>query len=113
MRINRPPFAVTLHAWGRAAEEWWGCVTWQQRVTTGAGDDDVPFAAWVPAASLSRPSWTATEELPRLRLPADPRQWPAPRGWPAWFAGVWRDGEPACPPGVRTVVGAGWRRKPR
>lgn len=110
VHLNRPPHNARLHAWGRADTGWWGCISWMQHVRTAEGGAELAFAAWVPAATLSAPGWAAREELPRLRLPADSRAWPAPRGWPAWFVGVWLDGDPACPPGVSVANGPGWRR---
>ncbi|GAB2475038.1 hypothetical protein [Jatrophihabitans fulvus] len=112
VHLNRPPHSVRLHGWGRATTGWWGCVSWVQRVHAATGDDELGFAAWVPAACLSRPSWSSDEPLPRIVLPDDSRLWPAPRGWPSWYAGVWLDGEVACPPGVRPVQGAAWRNRP-
>ncbi len=113
MHLNRPPHSVRLHGWGRAGTGWWGCISWQQRVRTADGDTDVPFAAWVPAATLSRPGWAPVEDVPRTVLPEDSRLWPAPRGWPAWYAGVWLDGEVTCPPGAQLVTGAAWRTPPK
>lgn len=109
VHLKRPPHSAHLHAWGRAETGWWGCITWQQRVRTRAGDTEIGFAAWVPAATLTRPGWSPNEDLPRIQLAADSKSWPAPRGWPAWYAGVWLDGPVTPPPGVQLVTGAAWR----
>jgi hypothetical protein len=44
-------------------------------------------------------------------LPADRRVWPAPPGWPSWYAGIWLDGQVAVPVGVEVVTGPAWRRR--
>lgn len=108
--LNRSPHNVHLHAWGRADTGWWGCIGWRQRVRTPAGDEEIGFAAWVPAATLTRPGWSSTVAVPRIALPADPRAWPAPPGWPAWYAGVWLDGPVTAPAGAELVTGAAWRK---
>lgn len=113
VHLNRPPHSVRLHAWGRAETGWWGCVTWMQRVTAERGEDELAVAAWVPAATLTRPAWAPAEDVPRIHLPGDSRRWPAPPGWPSWYAGVWLDGEVPCPPGTQPVSGAAWRTAPR
>ncbi len=111
VHLNRPPHSVRLVAWGRTGDGWHACVTWNQRVSTRAGDDEIGFAAWVPAAAVSKPGWSSTVDVPRIELPADRRAWPAPPGWPAWYAGVWDGGPLQAPPGVQIVTGAAWRRR--
>jgi hypothetical protein len=111
--LNRPPHNVRLLAWGRADDGWWGSVTWRQRVHARGSDDEIGFAAWVPAGAISRPAWSTPIELPRLELPVHRRLWPAPPGWPSWYAGVWVDGPVAVPTGVEIVTGPAWRRSRR
>jgi hypothetical protein len=111
VHLDRPPHSVRLVAWGRAPDGWHACVTWNQRVRSAAGDDEIGFAAWVPAGAVTRPSWSAPMQLPRVELPADRRVWPAPPGWPSWYAGVWEDGPLRAPPGLQVVTGAAWRRR--
>src|SRR5690349_14184723 len=100
VHLDRPPHSGRLVAWGRAPHGWWGLVTWRQRVLVNGQPDEVPVAAWLPASSIRRPSWSSGVELPRLTLPPDQRAWPAPRGWPSWFAGPWPNGTLTLPPGV-------------
>lgn len=101
VHLDRPPHSVRLVAWGRAPDGWHACVTWNQRVRTAAGDDEIGFAAWVPASAVSKPGWSSSVEVPRVLLP----------GWPAWYAGVWEEGPLRAPPGVQVVTGAAWRRR--
>jgi hypothetical protein len=109
--LNRAPHHVRLHAWGRAETGWWGCVSWRQRVRTAAGDSEFEIAAWVPAATLSKPGYGAAADVSRVRLAADSRAWPAPPGWPSWYAGVWLEGPVPLPPGAEAVTGAAWRKR--
>jgi hypothetical protein len=111
--LNRPPHNARLVAWGRADDGWWACITWQQRVDAHGRTSDMPFAAWVPAGSVSRPAWSSPAPVPRLALGPDRRSWPAPPGWPNWYAGVWLDGPVAAPAGVQLVSGPAWRPRRR
>jgi hypothetical protein len=113
VHLNRPPHNVRLVAWGRADDGWWGCVTWQQRVRTATGVDEVGFAAWVPAGAIARPDWSTPTPVPRFDLPMDRRAWPAPPGWPSRYAGVWADGPVPAPRGLEVVTGAAWRERRR
>jgi hypothetical protein len=109
--LNRPPHNARLVAWGRADDGWWACVTWQQAVHSQGRTSEIGFAAWVPAGAVTQPSWSSPVKVPRLALPADRRSWPAPPGWPSWYAGVWLDGPLATPPGAEVVTGPAWRRR--
>jgi len=111
--LDRPPHSVRLISWGRADDGWWACVTWRQRVRTAGESGEIDFAAWVPAGSITRPSWSTPIELPRVELPADRRAWPAPPGWPSWYAGVWLQGKVATPGGVEVANGPAWRDRRR
>ncbi|MDT4905561.1 MAG: hypothetical protein QOH52_3577 [Pseudonocardiales bacterium] len=111
VHLDRPPHNVRLVAWGRADDGWWGSITWQQRVHTRGAQNEIGFAAWVPAGAITRPPWSAPMDLPRLTLTADRRLWPAPPGWPNWYAGIWLDGQVAMPVGVELVSGPAWRRR--
>lgn len=113
VHLNRPPHSARLTAWGRADDGWWACITWRQRVHGQRGVEDIGFAAWVPAAAVSRPSWSPAIEVARLTLPADRSSWPAPPGWPSWYAGVWADGPVNAPGGLEVVTGPAWRVRPR
>jgi hypothetical protein len=114
VHLNRAPHSARLVAWGRSADGWWGCVTWRQRLRGATGICELDFAAWVPADAISRPNWSTTSEpIPRLELPGDPRAWPAPPGWPAWYAGVWRDGPVTVPADLQVITGPAWRERRR
>ena len=109
MHLDRPPHSARLLAWGRAPHGWWGLITFRQRVTAHGELTELPVAAWVPASSLQRPGWSAPAELPRTTLAPDQRTWPAPLGWPSWYAGPWANGALRLPPGVEIVTGPAWR----
>ncbi|MGN6605596.1 MAG: hypothetical protein ACTHMS_01110 [Jatrophihabitans sp.] len=109
VHLTRPPHNVRLEAWGRADDGWWGCVTWRQRVFARGVPDELAIAAWVPAGAITRPAWSQPVELPRVELPASRRSWPAPPGWPYWYAGLWPDGPVPLPPGVELLQGPAWR----
>ncbi len=111
VHLNRPPHSVRLVAWGRAPNGWHACVTWNQRISTLAGADEIGFAAWVPASAVSKPGWSSSVDVPWIVLPPDRRAWPAPPGWPAWYDRVWDDGPLRAPPGVQVVTDAAWRRR--
>lgn len=114
VHINRPPHSARLVAWGRTDESWWGCVVFQQRVRPIDGNgatQELEVAAWVPASALTLPGWSQSVEVPRMTLPVWQKAWPAPPGWPSWYAGVWVDGGLALPAGLEIVTGAAWRRR--
>lgn len=111
VHLNRSPHSAFLVVWGRATDSWWGCITWQQRVTADGVDSEIGFAAWVPAADVSLPSWSSPSEVPRIALPDDRKAWPAPPGWPSWYAGVWTEGRPIAPAGLELISGSTWRRR--
>ena len=72
---------VRLCSWGRAGPgEWWACVAAVDRVT-GRPDDDpelVLVTAWIPAAVVRPIGSEDYSGVPRVELPADPAEWPAP-----------------------------------
>lgn len=109
--IDRPPNQAFLLTWGRAPDAWWGCVQFRHRVTSAAGLAELPVAVWLPAASITKPGWSAALELPRLHLDLDRTKWPAPLGWPSWYAGAWPAGPLTLPPGCEPVTGPAWRRR--
>jgi hypothetical protein len=113
VHLDRPPHNVRLVAWGRADDGWWACICWRQRVRGRDTGEEMDIAAWVPGGSVRRPGWSSSVDLPRLELPSDRRLWPAPAGWPSWYAGVWLDGAVSAPPGVELVTGAAWRERRR
>jgi hypothetical protein len=113
VHLDRPLHSVRLVAWGRADDGWWACVTWRQRVRDHGETAEIGFAAWVPAGAISRPGWSTPIELPRLMLPAERQAWPAPPGWPAWYAGVWPAGPVNTPAGVELITGPAWRERRR
>ena len=55
VHLDWAPPSVRLVAWGRAPDGWHACITWNQRVSTADGDDEIGFAAWVPASAVSKP----------------------------------------------------------
>jgi len=109
--LNRPPHNVRLVVWGRADDGWWACVTWRQRVRAQGDAAEIAFAAWVPAGSVTRPRYTTPVRVAQIRLPTERCTWPAPPGWPSWYAGVWLEGPVATPPGAELVTGARWRER--
>jgi hypothetical protein len=111
VHLTRPPHNVRLVGWGRAEDGWWGCITWRQRVRVRGAPDELPIAAWVPAGAITRPAWSAPTVLPRITLPVARRAWPAPPGWPYWYAGIWVDGPVPTPPGVEVLAGPAWRAR--
>ena len=99
-------------AWGLAAHIWWGCVQFTVAIRAPVGHGQLAVAAWIPASSLTRPGWSsATVDLPRVTLPDDRRSWPAPPGWPSWYAGVWPNGPLQLPPGTEAASGPAWKRR--
>jgi hypothetical protein len=106
-----------LHAWGKAADGWWGLITWSVH---GRLDDgvlgDVQCSAWIPAdelqASISPEERPGYAQLVRLELPAG-SAWPTPatRGQQSWHHYGRLDHPPEPPPGLR-VIGASKRRAP-
>jgi hypothetical protein len=114
VHLDRPPRSVRLLAWGRASHSWWGSITFRLRVLLANGQPgEIDCAAWVPATSLKRPGWASAEAVPRIDLPSDQRVWPAPPGWPSWYAGVWVSGPLALPPGVELDAAPAWDSKRR
>ena len=109
--LDRPPHQSFLVAWGRASDAWWGCVQFRVRVSTSDGPDELPAAAWVPAASITRPGWSTPVDVPRIALTGDRAAWPAPPGWPSWYAGAWPTGQLALPPGCTLTTGPAWSRR--
>src|SRR6476661_4911541 len=103
--LDRPPRSVQLVAWGRAPDAWWGCIQFQVSIVTTDGPAHLDVAAWVPAASLTRPGWSSTVDVPRIELTHDRRTWPAPPGWPSWYAGAWPAGPLTLPAGIRIATG--------
>jgi hypothetical protein len=109
VHLNRSPHSVRLVAWGRAGGGWWACITGRVRVRAPAGAQELDFAAWVPGDAVSLPGWSSPVAVVRIALPAERPQWPPPRGWPAWYAGVWSEGPLPMPAGLAPVTGPAWR----
>lgn len=109
--LDRAPHHAMLVAWGRAPDAWWACVQLRQSVRSAEATEELAVAAWVPAASVTRPGWSTPHRVPRLRLAADRTTWPAPPGWPSWYAGAWPAGPLALPPGCVPVTGPAWSRR--
>jgi hypothetical protein len=109
--LDRPPRSATLVVWGRAPDAWWGCVIFRVTVTAASDTAELPAAAWVPSASITRPPWSSVIEIPRVQLSHDRTAWPAPQGWPSWYAGVWPAGDLTLPPGLTAATGPAWRRR--
>lgn len=108
--LDRPPRQAFLLAWGRAPDAWWGYCRFRQRVRTGDQVDEQPVAAWLPAASIRQTGWYKPVDLPRLKLGHDRTEWPAPSGWPSWYARAWPQGPLTLPPGCVINDGPAWRQ---
>lgn len=115
VHLDRPPFSARLIAWGKASDGWWGLIEWAQTIREDGALSSSSFAAWVPAASLSRPGWSGPGSEPnaiaRLSLPPRRLDWPGPAAWSGWYAGAWPSGRLATPDGVEVVNGPAWRRR--
>lgn len=109
--LDRSPRSASLVAWGRAPDAWWGCVQFRVAVQSSDGSSELPVAAWVPAASITRPGWSGATDVPRVVLDHDRTSWPAPLGWPSWYAGAWPVGPLSLPPGLTPATGPAWRRR--
>lgn len=113
VHLDRPPHSARLLAWGRTQHGvWWGLCGWRQRIVTAAGQsDELAIAAWVPATSISKPDWSSPVAIARVELGSDQRSWPAPDGWPSWYAGPWANDELRLPPGVAVDRRPEWERR--
>jgi len=109
--LNRPPHNVRLVAWGRADDGWWACITWRQRVRAHGEPAELDMAAWVPAGAVTQPQYSTRVAVPRILLAAERHTWPAPPGWPHWYAGVWIEGPVVLPPGTTATTGPAWRQR--
>ncbi|WP_375491980.1 hypothetical protein [uncultured Jatrophihabitans sp.] len=110
VHFDPAPHNGFLLAWGRAPDAWWGLVQFIQRVRTGAGDvQELPVAAWMPAASLHNAHQASTAELPRVALAVQRDAWPPPSRWPHWYVGPWPNGELRLPEGLEAFNGSTWR----
>lgn len=99
-------------AWGRATGTWWALCTWTQRVVIdGRSQAELPVAAWLPSASVRKPLNAAEVTVPRLLLADDQRDWPAPNGWPGWYAGPWLSGALLLPVGLAADNRPEWERR--
>lgn len=110
MQLGRWPSEGHLQVWGRAADGWWGLLTWAARIRLHGDAEQLEMAAWVPAAQLRKPHWSAAQALPRIRLPDDVGQWPRPPDWDGWYIGAWAAGPPPLPPGAELRTGPAWQR---
>jgi hypothetical protein len=110
--LDRPPHSARLYVWGRWTGGWWGAVSLRQPVVTAAGlADYLVVAAWVPGTSVKRPGWSkGSLRIPRIELPVEQRDWPAPELAPVWFVGVWVGGPLVLPPGLTADTRPRWRR---
>jgi hypothetical protein len=112
--LDRAPRSASLVIWGRAPDAWWGCVQFRVTVVTvrpAYPTTELPVAAWVPAASITKPGWSTSSDVPRVSLTHDRTLWPAPPGWPSWYAGAWPAGPLCLPPAVDVASGPAWRRR--
>lgn len=111
VQLTRWPNEGHVQVWGRAADGWWGLLTWTARVRVHGDVERMDTAAWVPAEQLTKPHWISATKLPRIELPADRGQWPQPlTGWTGWYVGGWPDGPLRLPPGVELVTGPVWQQ---
>jgi hypothetical protein len=113
VNLRRPPHAARLYIWGRDQVQWWGGIGFRQPIVTAAGlPAELSVAAWVPASAIGKPTWSKAEvALPRIDLPADQRQWPAPDLAPVWFVGAWANGDLVTRPGLTLDPRPRWRRR--
>jgi hypothetical protein len=112
VHLDRPPRYARLVAWGRATGTWWGLCTWTQRcLTDGGSQTDLSVAAWLPATSISKPSYVGERNLARIALADDQRDWPAPRVWPGWYVGPWLAGPLVLPGRLQADDRPEWERK--
>jgi|SRR4051794_27943997 hypothetical protein len=110
VHLGRWPNEGHVALWGRAGDGWWGLLTWSTRIRLHGDLDHLDVAAWVPAEQVTKPHWVSAQRLPRIRLPDDRAQWPAPAGWDGWYVGAWSAGPVPLPPGVEVVTGPAWQR---
>ena len=110
--LDRPPRSAFLVSWGRAPHTWWGCVKFRVSVEASGHRSELAAAAWVPASSVTRPTWSSkVDDIPRLELGDEQAEWPPPTGWPYWYAGVWANGPLVLPDGVTLVTGPRWSKR--
>jgi hypothetical protein len=111
VQLTRWPNEGHVQVWGRAADGWWGMLTWTARIRLHGERERMDMAAWVPADQLTKPHWISAERLRRIQLPEDRAQWPQPvPGWPGWYIGAWPDGRVSLPPDVEIEKGPAWQR---
>ena len=107
VRLGIPPHVADLDVWGRdVGGEWWALVVWSVQVTPTDGGHPVPVgcAAWVPGLQVEQPLQpVAYLEVRRMRLGAEPAEWPAPvdrpgAHWRGCYLGILDGREPQLPP---------------
>ena len=112
--LTVPPWTAELDVWGRdAGGEWWALVTWTVYVAPpdGAGIRPVGCSAWVPGRCVAQPQEPVEYlEVRRMRLGAEPAEWPAPvdragAHWRGYYLGVLDGREPQLPPEAGTQWG--------
>lgn len=112
VHFDPAPHNGFLLAWGRAPDAWWGLVQFVQRVRAGEGAvEELPVAAWLPAASLHKPGWATADDMPRVALTVDRTSWPPPSRWPYWYVGPWPNGPLRLPDGLAAFNGSTWRER--
>lgn len=111
--MDRSPYNARLLAWGRAVDGWWALVEWAQTIRRDGKLEQLAFAAWLPAASVTRPGWGGhgPSQVMRMTLPRASIDWPAPAAWQGWYAGAWRAGAVQLPEGAEIVTGPAWRKR--
>src|SRR4051812_25444041 len=70
-----------LLSWGRAgAGDWWACVAGVERVDVPDSDypQQVLVTAWIPAPAVAPIASENYSGIPRIELPTDTADWPAP-----------------------------------
>lgn len=84
-----PRGRVLLCSWGRAgAGDWWACIAAVARIERPDPDNPtlVMQTGWVPATGVRPHGSDDYRNVPRVELPPDPADWPAPEIDPY----VWR-----------------------
>jgi hypothetical protein len=100
-----------VQVWRRAADGWWGLLTWTARIRPHGDRERMDMAAWVPADQLTKPHWVSAQRLPRIELTPDRAVWPQPvPGWPGWYIDAWPSGPAPLPPNVEIDQGPAWQR---
>jgi hypothetical protein len=114
--LSIPPRSGQLDCWGLdVGGEWWALIVWGVRVTPPGGGTHhtAGCAAWAPGRRVElRGQPVEYLHVPRIRLGAEPAEWPPPRDRPeaawssgAWYLGILDGSDPQLPPQAGTPWG--------